>query len=198
MRAPRRVASFTSAIAATVAVVTGGFGMAACSGSDATSSSTNPPTTTAAPIPAGEAPVLLEQIRPAVAALEAQLGGPQQYFEINATPTLVNLFVATDNGTQAVSYVYEAKVLQPPAEAQQASGPTFTAAEMTFDEARVMALTVAQLPTSTFLRFAVTGAASGGVSYKIVTQSELGTEFNVLVGPTGNVVGTDQLTPGES
>ena len=198
MRARRPVAALTSALTSAIAVAVAIAGLAACSSSDATSSSTNPPTTTAAPIPAGEAPVLLEQIRPAVAALEAQLGAPQRYFEINATPTLVNLFVATDNDTQAVAYVYEAKALQPPAEAQPASGPTFTAAEMTFDEARVMALTVAQLPNSTFLRFAVTGVAGGGVSYKIVTLSELGTEFNVVVGPTGSVVGTDQLTPGES
>jgi hypothetical protein len=180
------------------AIVCSGAAMSGCSGSDSTSPSTNPPTTTAAPIPAGQAPVLLEQIRPAVAALEAQLGGPQRYFEINATPTLINLFVASADQTQAIAYVYQAKALQPPADAQPASGPTFTAAEMTFDETKVMALTVAQLPKSTFLRFAVTGVAGGGVHYTIATLSELGNEFDVLVGPTGNVVGTDQLTPGES
>lgn len=176
-------------------------GLTGCSGSDPSTGSTSPaaaPTTTAAPIPSGKAPVLLEQIRPAVAALEAQLGGPQRYFEINATPTLVNLFVANGDQTQAVAYVYASKALQPPAAAQPASGPTFTAAEMTFDETRVMALTVAQLPTSTFLRFAVTGVSGGGVHYRIATLSELGTEFDVLVGPVGDVVGTDQLAPGES
>lgn len=141
---------------------------------------------------------MLEQIRPAVTALEAELGGPQHYFEINATPTLVNLFVANGDQTQAVAYVYESKALQPPADAQPANGPTFTAAEMTFDETQVMALTVAQLPNSTFLRFAATGLAGGGVRYTIATLSELGTEFDVLVGPTGNVVGTDQLAPGQS
>ena len=156
-------------------------------------------TTTAAPIPAGAAPVLLDKIRPAVAALEAKLGAPQQYFEINATVTLVNLFVATDNGTKAVAYVYGANgALQPPAAALPASGPTFAAKAMTFDETRVMALTVSQLPTSTFLRFSVTGAAGGGVGYHITAASDLGTEFQVTVGPTGNVLGTDQLTPVES
>ena len=43
---------------------------------------------------------VLDQIAPAVAAIEAELGGPQQYFEINATPQLVNLFVAIDGATQ--------------------------------------------------------------------------------------------------
>ncbi|MCU1388622.1 MAG: hypothetical protein JWL72_1960 [Ilumatobacteraceae bacterium] len=143
--------------------------------------------------------MLLDKIRPAVAALESKLGGPQEYFEINATVTLVNLFVATDNGTSAVAYVYDADgTLEPPAAPLPASGPTFVAKAMTFDETRVMALTVSQLPTSTFLRFSVTGAAGGGVGYQITAASELGSEFQVTVGPTGNVLGTDQLTPAES
>ncbi len=48
----------------------------------------------------------LDQIAPAVAAVEAKLGGPQQYFEINATPQLVNLFVADAAKTTVTPYVY--------------------------------------------------------------------------------------------
>ncbi|MCU1391646.1 MAG: hypothetical protein JWM34_74 [Ilumatobacteraceae bacterium] len=168
---------------------------AGCSSSSSTSSTTKAADTTAPTIPVGKAPVLLDKIRPAIAALEAKLGGPQRYFEVNATVTLVNLFVATEGGTQAVAYVYDADgKLEPPAAAQPASGPTFAASDATFDETKVMALTVANLPTSTFLRFSVTGTATGGVSYGILAQSELGTQFQVTVGPTGNVLGTDQLT----
>ena len=170
-----------------------------CSSSSTSSSTTVAPTTTAAPIPAGHAPVLLDRIRPAIAALETSLGGPQQYFEVNATVTLVNLFVATDNATKAVAYVFDGDgVLERPADPLPASGPTFSAAALTFDETRVMALTVSQLPTSTFLRFSVTGVQGGGVSYAITAGSDTGTEFQVLVGPTGDVLGTDQLTPTES
>ena len=59
------------------------------------------------------------EIAPAIAALEAELGGPQQYFEINATPQLVNLFVA-DAATAAVTpFVYVGGSL---AETGQAAG----------------------------------------------------------------------------
>ena len=56
---------------------------------------------------------VLDQIAPAVAAIEAELGGPQQYFEINATPQLVNLFVAIDGATRVAPYVYVGGELAP-------------------------------------------------------------------------------------
>ena len=56
--------------------------------------------------------------------MEAKLGGPQQYFEVNATVTLVNLFVATVGGTQAVAYVYDADgTLEAPAAPEPAPPP---------------------------------------------------------------------------
>ena len=196
----RRSSALGAALALSGAVLLAtGCSSSSPSLSNSASGAADAVTTTAAPIPIGKAPVLLDKIRPAVVALEARLGGPQQYFEINATVTLVNLFVATDNATMAVAYVYDADgTLEPPAAPLVASGATFAAKAMTFDETRVMALTVSQLPTSTFLRFAVTGAANGGVAYHITATSELSTEFQVTVGPQGNVLGTDQLTPTES
>ena len=71
----------------------------------------------------------MELIHPAVAALEAKLGGPQKYLEVNASPTLVNLFVAVDNATQAVAYVYAEGKLSDAAAPEQvkAGAPTFAA-----------------------------------------------------------------------
>jgi hypothetical protein len=172
--------------------------LAGCSDSKSSSSTSavDVTTTTGAPIPVGEAPLLIEQIRPAIAAVEAARGGPQQFFEVNATPTLVNLFVAADGATSAIAYVYQAGALQPPAAAEPASGPTFTADELTFDETRVLANVVGALPTSTMRVFSAVGVQGGGVSYLVTVESTLGGTQAVTVGPTGVIVGTNgQLTP---
>ena len=50
--------------------------------------------TSVAPLP----PPIVDQIAAAVDALETELGGPQRYFEINATAQLINLFVALNDG----------------------------------------------------------------------------------------------------
>ena len=153
-------------------------------------------TTTGAPIAVGAAPLLVEQIRPAIAALEQELGGPQQFFEVNATPTLVNLFVATEGATSAIAYIYQAGALEPPAAPQPASGPTFAASELTFDETRVLANVVGSLPDSTLRGFSAVGVDGGGVRYVVNVESALGGAFEVMVDPAGAILGTNgQLTP---
>ena len=48
----------------------------------------------------------VDLISKAITALEAKLGAPQQYFEINATSHLVNLFVALNDGKVVQPWVY--------------------------------------------------------------------------------------------
>ena len=182
-------------LVACVTVAAGSVGGCSDSKSSDETSAANFTSTTGAPIPAGDAPLLIEQIRPAIAAVEAELGGPQQFFEVNATPTLVNLFVAAEGGTEAVAYIYQAGALQPPAEPQPASGPTFGSAELTFDETLVLANVVGSLPDSTFRVFSAVGVQGGGVSYVVTVESTLGGSLEVTVGPTGAILGTNgQLT----
>jgi hypothetical protein len=170
-----------------------GLLVAGCSDSKApTPTDERAVTTTGPPIPVGQAPLLIEMIRPAIAAVEAELGGPQQFFEVNATPTLVNLFVAESNATMAVAYVYQTGVLQPPADAQLASGPTFASVDLTFDETRVLANAIGALPTSTFRAFSAVGVQGGGVSYLVTIESALGGQLEVTVGPTGAILGTNE------
>jgi len=191
------VRSAAARATARVTIVCGlalGFGVAG----GACSSSAKPTTGGAGgaavkPISAGQAPLRVELIRPAIAALESKLGGPQQYFEVNATPTLVNLFVAENNGTKAVAYVYAAGVLRDPAAPVDANGPTFAAKAISFDDATVLAKAVAQLPGSNFRLFSIAGA---NAAITVTVDSSQGTEFAIYVDGTGKILGTDQALTG--
>lgn len=181
---PARFARFARFATMAVAVAM----MAACSDSTVSSAAT-----TVAPIPVGHPPLLVDQIGVAVSALEAELGGPQQYFEVNATPTLVNVFVATSNATQAVAYVFAAGKLAAPSPALAASGPTFAKRDIDFDPTRVLAGVVRQLPDSSPLLFSVVGRPVGGVDNSVTVGSSQGAEFKVYLRADGAILGTDQL-----
>jgi len=175
-------------LAALVLAVALGVGFSACSSNEVA----EPTSTSTGPIPEGEAPVRVELIDDAIAAVEAELGGLQQYFEINATPTVVNLFVALEGATQAVAYVYVAGQLDPPPAAVPASGPTFAAADAVFDTGLVLAKARGELLTTEFRLFSITGSESGAAQFRAVVQSSQGTEFVVYLSGTGAILGTDQ------
>jgi len=178
--------------ACALAVVLASLLVAGCSSDDPSSNGVIV-STTAVPIAVGEAPVRVEWITAAIAAVEQSLGGPQRYFEINASPTVVNLFVALEDGTKAVSYVSIDGVLADPTEPIAASGPTFAASAVAFDPTRVLAATIAQLPTSTVRLFSITGIEDGdSAQYGVVVESSQGSSFRVFVNGNGDILGTDQ------
>ncbi len=184
----RAGANISGALVATV-LFAGVF--VGCSSDESASGLSSTPTT-APPLALGEAPLRVEQITDAVAAVEAELGAPQQFFEVNATPTIVNLFLAVDDATAAVAYVYAAGELNDPSPPQPASGPTFGADDIAFDETTVLALVRSQLSTSNFRLFSITGIEQGGVQYQVVIESTQGTEFVVYLSGNGAILGTDQ------
>lgn len=172
---------------------------AACSSSDTTTSSSVPATTSGSSIPGGEcAPVeptlRVDQIADAVAAVEQQLGGPQRYFEINATPLLVNLFVASADGTSVTPYLYAAGKLSSEA-AQTANGATFPSAAVQIDPTLVTACVTAQLPTSQQDVFVIVGGTGDAVRYSILTTSSQGGQLIVEVTGRGAIVG---VTPADA
>ena len=111
---------------------------------------------------------MVDEVAPALAAVEAELGGPQDYFEVNATPQLVNVFVAVDDATAAVAYVYLDGELGPAAPEQPASGATFTAEAAAFDPGTVLAGIDDDLPDSDIGVFSIIGGPDGAVQFGAV------------------------------
>lgn len=134
----------------------------------------------------------VEVVADAVAALEAELGGPQQYFEVNATARVVNLFVALNGATlvQAWAYVDGELSSQDPA---AASGGTFAADDLDFDPATVLAPTREEIPDSIIETFYVHGDGKGKVQYGLLTSALCGGGLDLTVGPNGEVLGVDPL-----
>ena len=128
-------------------------------------------------------------IRAAVTAVEAERGGPQTYFEITATPQLTNVFVAIDDDTAAVPYVFLDGQLQAPGPTiTGAQGRTFTAAAIDVDDETALSGVRADLPSSTIDAFSVEGGPGGFVRYVVSVRSEQGGVLDVVVAANGAVI----------
>jgi hypothetical protein len=128
--------------------------------------------------------VHVERIRPALAAVEARLGGPQRYSEVNVTPSEVNVFVVRDGVDEA--YVVRDGSVESPTSGVPYAGPTFAAGDLAFTAAVLDRLSE-ELPDSPVLVFSATPAAGGGVDY-IAT---LGSNLRVLLSPDGAILGVE-------
>lgn len=152
------------------------------------------PAQTADPADTGadELPIL-DQIPVAVAALEQQLGGPQDYFEINATARLVNLFVALNAGTVAQAWLYLDGTLTSE-EGQAASGGTFQAADADFDPDVVLSKVLTDVPDITIESFYIHGDGQGNVLYGVLATSAKGGGLDIVLGADGTVKSVDPVT----
>jgi hypothetical protein len=144
---------------------------------------------------AGEAESFVADIRPAIEAVEAELGAGQEYFEVTATnQQVVNLFVAVDDATAAVPYVYLDGELQPPAPTLTgASGFTFAAAAVDFEEDSILDAVTEELPASTIESLSIEGGEGGVVRYVVSTLSPEGGRLDVTVAPDGAVLEVDPV-----
>ena len=132
------------------------------------------------------------EIGPAIAAVEAELGGPQQYFEVNATPQVVNVFVATDGGDGRDPVRLRRRRAGPGRRIRaRAEGATFAADALTFDPATVLDGLTAELPGSDVVLFTVLGGPGGAVQYTAGVQSSEGGTLDVTLGPDGAVQAVD-------
>ena len=135
---------------------------------------------------------MVGEIDAAVAALEAQLGGPQRYFEINATSKLVNLFVSLNDGALVQPWVYFDGELSSQ-EGRAAGGGTFAAADLQFDASLVLSKLQTELPGATIESFYVNGDGQGNVQYGALVTSAQGGGLDVLLGPAGEVLSVDPI-----
>jgi hypothetical protein len=182
MRVGRHVVLVAVAVSSAVAV-----SLAGCS--DATGSTKAPDVTICNASGTEQATVDLPavaKITEAIDALETKLGGPQQYFEVNATAKVVNLFVALDGATVAQAWLYADGTLTSK-EGQKASGGTFTRAELDFQTDKVFTTIRRQIPQAILESFYVNGDGKGHVQYGVLTSAQCGGGLDVVVGPDGAV-----------
>lgn len=185
------VAGRVAAIGAVAGVVLAGTVAGCSSGGDEVA--------VTAPAPVGAAcspadPVLrVDAIADAVAAVEAELGGAQRYYEINATDLLVNLFVAGDGGAEAIPFVFVGGALTSDEPLAGASGSTFAADQLDFDPRRVTSCVAAELPDSVPTVFEVVGGPAEAVRYSVVVTSQAGGQLIVEVAPNGAVLSGDAV-----
>ncbi len=139
------------------------------------------------------APPIVEQITAAVAAVEAEIGGPQEYFEINATPALINLFVALNDGALAQPWLYAQGVASSREALPVQSGGTFTADLLDFDPATIFAKIEAEVPGATIESFYINGDGLGNVLYGAFVTSARGGALEIILGPDGAVKSVDPV-----
>ncbi len=133
-------------------------------------------------------------LRDAATAVDAELGAPQSFFELTATPKLTNVFVAIDEATAAVPYVFIDGVLEPPAPTiDGVTGYTFEADALTFDETVLLGRIADELPSAIIESVSVEGGPGGAVRYVVSARSDDGGLLEVIVGPTGAILSADPV-----
>jgi hypothetical protein len=130
-------------------------------------------------------------VAPAIAAVEAERGGAQQYTEINANPEGVTLFVAVDDSSE-VAYFYGADGLEPPAAPQPLSGAPFALDGVGRELAPDLVLrTQADLPGSVVTAVALVAPSDLGLVWALKSRSARGGTLNVFYSPSGALLSVD-------
>ncbi len=156
--------------------------------SDGGSSFDTSPTST---LVATELPIV-DQIDAAIAALEAELGGPQEYFEINATARLVNLFVALDGATSVQPWLYFDGELTSE-DGAPAEGGVLRAADLDFDPKTIFSKLLAELPGATVESFYIHGDGQGAIQYGALLTTSLGGAIDVQLSSDGQILSSEPL-----
>lgn len=165
---------------------------AACSGGEGDGSSPDG-AFSAESAPDVAAPQFVLDVRAAIDAVEDELGGPQEYFEVTSNAQFTNVFVAVDDASAAVAYAYVDGELEPPAPKQEgASGQTFVADDVDFVADRLLSGVTRDLPESDIDAVSVYGDGFGA-TYVLAATSSAGGFLDIVVGPDGTVFSVDPV-----
>jgi hypothetical protein len=183
-----------AAVVGAAGLVAAGSMVAGCS-DDGARADTTPAVTICEPTGTVQADADLPRVADvplAIDALEAQLGGRQQYFEVNATARVVNLFVALDDASLAQAWLWVDGELSSQ-EPQAASGGTFAADELDFVPTEVLTKVRDEVPDAILESFYVNGDGKGNLQYGVLTSAQCGGGLDVIVGPDGAVKSVDPV-----
>jgi hypothetical protein len=161
----------------------------ACSGDDGGSASTSAASTS---VKQGTE-LRVQDLPAAVAAVEAELGGPQRYAEINLTTGGVNLFVASSD-TEELAYYYDSAsgTLEAPDGPTPISGTPFTLDDLDLTLAPSLVQQLQdQFPGSQVLQLAIVQVEDQGLVWGLRSQSARGGLLNVFFAPTGALLAVD-------
>lgn len=138
-------------------------------------------------------PQFVLDVREAIDAVEAELGGPQEFFEVTSNAQFTNVFVAVDDASAAVAYAYVDGELEPPAPKQEgASGQTFVADDVDFVANRILSGVTRDLPESDIDALSVYGDGVGA-TYVLAATSSAGGFLDIVVGSDGTVFSVDPV-----
>lgn len=132
---------------------------------------------------------MISDIDDAIDAIEVELGGAQDYFEVSAGLEAVTVVVATDDASTATTFSFADGTLSGPGEPVGADGATFRANAVAFDEGVIFDRVRTELDDPVIIDFAVQGGPEGTVVYDASVATDDGGVLLVLLGPDGTIQG---------
>lgn len=146
----------------------------------------------------------IDLIDDAIAAVDDRFAGSSKFYEINATPDGVNLFISSmiDEATPGVvqARFTSAEGLVVADESVQSQGLVFDGTAVDFDSESIIESARSQLSTAqprVFIITAVSSSDAGSndvdVSYRLVMESQQGGRLVIFLGRDGTILGSDVL-----